>query len=64
MARIINFYIPASYRHKTKKQTPPAERGKLISFSSALRVKSAWRILIAGGSRSPSPITCGQRYTS
>jgi len=41
MARIINFYVPTSHRGKTKKQAPPAERGKVITFTSALKRKSA-----------------------
>lgn len=40
MARIIRFYVPASFR-KTKKETPPAARGRVIIFTRVPRRKSA-----------------------
>jgi len=39
MAKIIEFYIPQSFR-KASKWFPPDERGKLLEFSLAVR-KSA-----------------------
>jgi hypothetical protein len=39
MAKIIEFYIPQSFR-KVSKWLPPIERGKLLEFSVAVR-KSA-----------------------
>jgi hypothetical protein len=41
MARIINFYIPASFRRKTSKPLPPEERGKVIRFTQVPRKKTA-----------------------
>ena len=39
MAKIIEFYIPHSFR-KVSKGLPPGERGKLLEFPMAIR-KSA-----------------------
>ncbi len=39
MAKIIEFYIPASFR-KVSQWLPPAERGKVLVFPMAVR-KSA-----------------------
>jgi len=39
MAKIIEFYIPPSFR-KVSKWSPPAERGKLLMFPMAIQ-KSA-----------------------
>ncbi len=39
MAKIIEFYIPQSFR-KASKWFPPAERGKVLAFPLAVR-KSA-----------------------
>ena len=39
MAKIIEFYIPQSFR-KVSKWLPPAERGKVLAFSLAVQ-KSA-----------------------
>jgi hypothetical protein len=39
MARIIKFYIPASYRKSSKTTLP--QRGKLIIFTRLPRMKSA-----------------------
>jgi len=39
MTKIIEFYIPQSFR-KVSKWVPPAERGKVLVFSLAVR-KSA-----------------------
>jgi len=41
MARIINFYIPASFPRKTSQPLPPEERGKLIQFTRLAKKKSA-----------------------
>jgi hypothetical protein len=39
MAKMIEFYIPQSFR-KVSKWSPPAERGKVLAFPQAAR-KSA-----------------------
>ena len=39
MARIINFYVPASYCENARKQVPEAERGKVIDFVSAVQLR-------------------------
>jgi len=41
MAKIIEFYIPQSFR-KVSKWLPPNEHGKLLEFPVAVR-KSAWQ---------------------
>jgi hypothetical protein len=33
MAKIIEFFVPSSYRKKATKWTPPEEHGKVIPFS-------------------------------
>jgi hypothetical protein len=33
MAKIIEFYIPSSYRKKATKWTPPEQNGKVILFA-------------------------------
>lgn len=33
MAKIIEFFVPDSFRKKTMKWIPPAEHGKVIPFS-------------------------------
>jgi hypothetical protein len=40
MAKLISFYVPASYRKKTRPWTPPELRGKIIIFAATQR-KSA-----------------------
>jgi hypothetical protein len=40
MAKIIEFYIPQSFRKVSKWLLPPIERGKLLEFAVAVR-KSA-----------------------
>jgi len=37
MARIINFYVPTSYRPKTQRQSAPGSMGKIIPFAAAGR---------------------------
>jgi len=39
MARIIEFYIPQSFR-KVSKWWPPNERGKVLEFPMALRTSA------------------------
>jgi len=40
MAKIIDFYVPSSFRKKATKWIPPEEQGKVIPFGSPQR-KSA-----------------------
>ena len=41
MAKLISFYVPASYRKKTRPWTPPELRGKVIVFTPPSQRKSA-----------------------
>jgi len=42
MAKIIEFYIPSSFRKKATKWIAPEQHGKVIPFVTPQR-KSAWR---------------------
>ena len=41
MAKLIEFYVPASYKKRTKAWIPSELRGKVIVFKPALQRKSA-----------------------
>jgi len=48
MAKIIDFYVPSSFRKKATRWIPPEQRGKVIPFGARVSTGVKWRELLFG----------------